>query len=78
MKGEVFRVDNPFSNMFSFENISPNHINTSKHPKIQNSNKKKKSLNRAWSSFSRMLKIEKKLLSSNSPCQKKFIDIKKR
>jgi hypothetical protein len=42
MKGEVFRVDNPFSNMFSFENISLNHINTSKHPKKENSNEKKK------------------------------------
>ena len=42
MKREVFRVDNPFSNMFSFENISLNHINTSKHPKKQNSNEKKK------------------------------------
>jgi type II restriction/modification system DNA methylase subunit YeeA len=62
--------------MFSIENISPNHVNTSKHPKKQNSNKKK-CLNQAWSSFSRMLKIKKKKLSpSNSLYQKKLINIK--
>ena len=58
IKRGVFRVDNPFSNMFSSKNISPNHINTSKHQKnkIQ---MKKKCLNRAWFSFWRMLNIKK-------------------